>query len=177
MKNTKKNYVQFVLIAAIVILIDQVTKYLVRTNLALKEVWIPFEKFGSFFRIIHWKNTGIAFGLFQNHGWLFTAVGIVIVLAIIVVYGKVVNESLWWRISFGLELGGAIGNMLDRINPKVGYVVDFIWIGNFPVFNFADMSIVIGAIILIAELWNSENSNKNKVVIDEKNKSNSVKEQ
>ncbi len=162
MDNKKKAYRELIAIAAAIVILDQFTKYLVRTNLKLREVWAPFKSMASFFRIIHWKNTGVAFGLFQGRGWLFTIVGLIVVILIIIFYNQISQGSKFWRVALALELGGALGNLIDRINPAVGYVVDFIWIGNFPVFNFADAAIVIGAAILIIGMWNEDDKKNEK---------------
>ena len=155
-----KAYGEMLLIAAAVFFVDQYSKYLVRTNLALRESFAPIPAIGDWFRIIHWKNTGVAFGLFQGNGWILTVIGILVVLAIILFSRQVVDGPAFWRVALAMELGGALGNLADRLNPELGYVVDFIWIGNFPVFNLADSAIVLGAIILAIGLWRQERQEK-----------------
>ncbi len=155
-----KAYLEMFAISGIIVVLDQFTKYLVRTNLQLRETWMPWEWLEPYARIIHWKNTGVAFGLFQGRGWLFTLIGLMVVLVILVFFRKTIDSNFYWRLAIAAQLGGAIGNLIDRINPNVGYVVDFIWIGNFPVFNFADMGIVIGAIILIIGTWTADEEAK-----------------
>ena len=155
-----KAYGKLGFIALVVVLIDQATKLLVRTNLAITETWMPVDWLEPYVRFIHWKNTGVAFGLFQGSGWIFTIVGLVLILLVILFYKQVWLGEGFWQVALGLELGGALGNFLDRINPQVGYVVDFIWVGNFPVFNLADAAIVIGAIILIISIWNEDSDQK-----------------
>lgn len=160
MSKNFKTYLEMFTISGIIIVLDQFTKYLVRTNLQLRETWMPWEWLEPYARIIHWKNTGVAFGLFQGRGWLFTLLGLMVVLVILVFFRKTVESNLYWRLAIAAQLGGAIGNMIDRINPRVGYVVDFIWIGNLPVFNLADTGIVIGAIILIIGTWTADEKDK-----------------
>lgn len=142
-------YLEMLIIAAVVFAVDQLSKYWIQTHLALRETITPIPAIGSWFRIIHWKNTGIAFGLFQGNGWILTIIGIVVVIGIIIFSRQVVDGPAYWRVALALELGGALGNLADRLNPELGYVVDFIWIGDFPVFNLADSAIVIGAFVLI----------------------------
>ena len=156
MSKRSSTYLKILLIAVIVIVLDQLTKLLVRTNLAIRETWMPIDWLEPYFRFIHWKNTGVAFGLFPGMGWIFTLIGLIVILLIIFLYKPVVYGSKFWPVALGLQLGGAIGNLLDRINPDVGYVVDFIWIGNFPVFNLADMAIVFGALIMLIGIWRSD---------------------
>jgi signal peptidase II len=160
-KNRSERYLQILIIALVVIILDQASKLIVRANLAIRETWMPIEWLAPYFRIIHWKNTGVAFGLFPGMGWILTSIGLVVILLIILFYKPVIYGSKYWPIALGLQLGGAIGNLLDRINPQVGYVVDFIWIGNFPVFNLADVSIVVGAIVMMFGIWTEGESLEN----------------
>ena len=155
-------YFEMLLIAAAVFAADQLSKYWIRTHLELRETITPIPALGDFFRIIHWKNTGVAFGLFQGNGWILTCIGIVIVIGIIIFSTQVVDGPSFWRVAMAMELGGALGNLADRLNPELGYVVDFIWIGNFPVFNLADSAIVIGAIIMVIGMWQQEKDDKRK---------------
>lgn len=156
MNKRAKAYLRLFSITICVIFADQLTKWLVRTNLQIRETWMPISWLEPYFRIIHWKNTGVAFGLFQGMGWILTALGLVVILFIIFFYKPVVSGPTFWQIALGLQLGGAIGNLLDRINPDVGYVVDFIWVGNFPVFNLADCAIVCGAVVMLIGIWYTE---------------------
>jgi len=154
--NKLKTYAEMLVIAAAVFAVDQLSKYWIRTHLSLRETITPFPAIGSFFRIVHWKNTGIAFGLFQGNGWILTTIGIIIVIGIIIYSSQAAGGPAYWRIALAMELGGALGNLADRLNPELGYVVDFIWVGNFPVFNLADAAIVIGAFILVIGMWTQE---------------------
>ena len=162
MNKRGKVYLKLFSIAIGVIFIDQLTKWFVRTNLNIRETWMPISWLEPYFRFIHWKNTGVAFGLFQGMGWILTSLGLAVILIIIFFYKPVFNGPAFWQIALGLQLGGAIGNLLDRINPNVGYVVDFIWIGNFPVFNLADFAIVAGAIVMLIGIWYTEERTEKK---------------
>ncbi len=155
-----KAYTEMLIIAAIVFVLDQASKFWIRTHLVLRETITPIPAIGSWFRIIHWKNTGVAFGLFQGSGWVLTVVGIIVVIGIIIYSSQITEGPAFWRVALGLELGGALGNLADRLNPALGYVVDFIWIGNFPVFNLADSAIVIGAFVLVIGMWRQERENQ-----------------
>ncbi len=155
-----KTYAGMLITAALVFGLDQWTKLWIRTHLALRESITPIPALGNFFRIIHWKNTGIAFGLFQGNGWILTTVGIVIVIGIILFSAQTADGPAFWHVAMAMELGGALGNLADRINPELGYVVDFIWIGDFPVFNLADTAIVIGAFVLVIGMWHQEKCEK-----------------
>lgn len=155
-----KKYLGMFVIAALVFALDQGSKLWIRRHLALRETITPIPELENFFRIIHWKNTGIAFGLFQGNGWILTTVGIIIVIGIILFSSQVIHGPAFWRVAMAMELGGALGNLADRINPELGYVVDFIWVGDFPVFNLADAAIVIGAFILVIGMWRQEDREK-----------------
>jgi signal peptidase II len=105
-------------------------------------------------RIVHWNNTGAAFGIFQSGGMVFTVVAFVVAAAIIYYYPRIPSGQLPLRLALGLQLGGAVGNLIDRLTN--GTVTDFISIGSFPVFNLADASISTGVAILVAAMWIEE---------------------
>lgn len=133
-------------IAATVILLDQYTKGLVEANLPLYQSWAPIPAIASFFRITHATNTGAAFGLFQGGGWLFGILATIVALAIIY-YSLTLSYGFnLLRIALGLQLGGAVGNLFDRI--QLGHVTDFLDFGPWPIFNLADTAIVSGVVLL-----------------------------
>jgi len=133
-------------LAAVIIFVDQYTKHLVRTQLALNESWSPFLWLAPFARILHINNTGAAFGLFKSGGLLFTVIA-VIVAAVIIFYAWRLPDGHWWiRIALGMQLGGAIGNLIDRL--MFGTVTDFVSVGTFAIFNVADASISLGVALL-----------------------------
>ena len=133
-----------VLIAAIGIVfsLDQITKAVVRHSLLLNES-VPRE---GVVRITHISNEGSAFGLFPDQT-LFLILGSFVGIAILLlVYCNYSLPSLPLRLALGMQLGGAVGNLVDRL--RMGKVTDFIDLGFWPVFNIADSSIVIGLVIL-----------------------------
>ncbi len=139
------------LIALFVFALDQLSKYWVSTALAVGQSWMPIRELEPFIRVTHVQNSGAAFGMFPAAGNLFLVVAVVVVLGIVRYYrSRLHSAPLWVRLSLGLMLGGALGNMLDRI--RFGYVVDFIDLGWWPVFNVADSSIVVGVSMLAAYL-------------------------
>ncbi len=127
-----------------VLAIDQLTKYLVRTNLRVGESW-PGE---GIFRITHGLNTGTAFGLFPNQTLLLIIASFIAIGFLFYFYRTHALPSRLLRLAIGLQLGGAFGNLLDRL--RTGAVVDFIGLGWWPIFNLADSSIVIGMSLLVA---------------------------
>lgn len=141
-------------VAGLVILIDQYTKYLVRANLAVGEQWMPIEGLAPYFRLIHIENNGAAFGIFQSGGTIFTVVAI-IVSAVIIYYAMRLGEGQWLlRFVLGLQLGGAIGNLIDRlVNGPVTDFFNLLGFLNTPIFNVADLSITTGVIVLVLLMW------------------------
>ena len=127
---------------ALVFGLDQVTKALVRANLFLGES-TPRD---GLLRITHTSNTGSAFGLFPDQTMFLIIASLVAIGVLLFVYKKQPFSGFPLRLSLGMQLGGAAGNLFDRV--RVGYVTDFIDIGPWPVFNIADSAIVIGILIL-----------------------------
>ena len=133
----------FFLVAAIVMGLDQMSKYLVRTNMALGES-IPEH---GFFRFTYGTNAGGVFGFFTNQTFLITVAAIISVVVIILYSRHKMAQSMLVKVSLGLILGGSIGNLIDRI--RFGAVTDFIDVGAWPVFNLADSAIDVGVVLLI----------------------------
>ena len=133
-------------IAAVTLLIDQFTKYLAATYLATIVVWAPIPSLAHVFTFTYTTNTGVAFGLFKDLGPIFVGVAVVVIAAIVIYQREIPQEAWLVRVALGLQLGGAAGNLVDRL--RVGHVIDFIHFHFWPVFNVADMSIVGGVILL-----------------------------
>jgi len=136
-------------IALVVILVDQATKFIIRQNLALGQAWLPFAP-SEFFRFVYWQNTGAAFGIFQDGNMVLKVLTSVIILFILFYYQRIPYEQKFVRICLAIMLGGALGNLIDRFN--FGYVLDFIAVGSFPVFNVADSCVTVGVGLLILAL-------------------------
>jgi signal peptidase II len=149
-----RDYLFLFSVSGLIVLLDQFSKSTVRARLPLNERWAPFDFMGDYIRIVHWKNTGAAFGIFQNLGLVFTILAIVVSIAIIYYFPRVPREDWTFRLALALQLGGAVGNLLDRI--FAGEVTDFISVGSFPVFNIADASIFIGVLLLIYGMWQKD---------------------
>ena len=143
-----------------VIALDQWTKWLVRTNLPFEGTWLPkwLNWLAPYARIVHWNNSGAAFGSFQNGNSVFTVLAIIVIAAILYYFPRVDIQDWTLRLAMGLQLGGAAGNLIDRL--MMGKVTDFISIGEFPVFNVADSAISIGVAVLILGVWMKEQSDK-----------------
>ena len=132
--------------ALVALIADQVSKYLIRENMAIGESW-PRE---GFFRLTHGTNTGSAFGLFQDQTTILTIASLFAIGFIIYFYHSHSDRAWLTRLTVGLLLGGAVGNLIDRV--FAGRVTDFIDVGPWPIFNLADSSITVGITLLIASL-------------------------
>jgi signal peptidase II len=131
--------------ALVVFVADRVTKaYIVRTVVPQEGDTIPLA--GGIVSITHVHNTGVAFGLFTNKNLLFALLALLVLAIIINFYRYLPGDLLWLRISLGLQIGGAVGNLLDRATQ--GFVTDFIDFHFWPVFNVADSSVCIGVVML-----------------------------
>lgn len=102
----------------------------------------------GFFRLTYATNTGSAFGLFPNQSFALIIASFFAIGILVLFYGSHARHNAWVRLSIGLQLGGAVGNLTDRILR--GSVVDFVDVGPWPVFNVADSAIVAGLILLLA---------------------------
>ena len=142
------------IIAALTLVIDQYTKYLAVTYLATIVVWAPIPSLAHIFTFTYTTNTGVAFGLFKDLGPIFVGVAVVVIAAIVIYQREVPQEAWLVRVALGLQLGGAAGNLVDRLHE--GHVIDFIHFHFWPVFNVADMSIVGGVILLAFTMLREE---------------------
>lgn len=149
--------------ALLVIIIDQISKAIIIANLELYENWIPIPALARVFEITHTRNTGAAFGMFKSASNIFLIVAL-IASGVILYYYRQIKGGAWLiRFSMGMQMGGAIGNALDRVTR--GYVVDFIHVFyephfDYPVFNVADSCIVIGVMLLVFLLWREDRKEK-----------------
>ena len=172
MKKVLRDYLFLFPISGTIILLDQITKALVRTNLAQGEAWSPWTWLMPYARIVHWYNTGVAFGMLQGQNLIFTILAVVIAAAIFYYYPKFSKEDWLLRLALALQFGGAIGNLIDRIT--LGHVTDFISLGNFAVFNIADASITVGVFVMILGIWwkdRQETGNTDQLIKDDSGQS------
>ncbi|MCK9246298.1 MAG: signal peptidase II [Anaerolineaceae bacterium] len=157
-KRIFRHYLLLIAIALLVIVLDQWSKGLIRQNLTLGQETYPIPFLAPFFRFTYWQNTGAAFGMFQNANIPLLILAVIIAGAVIWYYHRAVNEPLLYRLSLGLILGGALGNMIDRV--QLGFVTDFIAVGRFPVFNVADSSVTVGVALMLLGLLLQEHKQK-----------------
>jgi signal peptidase II len=137
-------------IALIVLIGDQASKAWVIENIpanTTREI-IPLLK--DIFVLTHITNSGAAFGLFPQLGLVFTFVALAVSLVIVAYYRSIPAGQWLVRVSLGLQLGGAIGNLIDRL--RFGYVTDMLYVRFWPVFNIADSAIVCGVGLLMLHM-------------------------
>jgi len=147
-----KEYFPLLAVASLVVALDQWTKWWVRTNIPSSGSWQPqwLAELGWPARIVHWYNTGAAFGIFQEGNRVFIVMALAVILGILYYYPRLAADDLIMPLAAGLYLGGVIGNLIDRI--MLGKVTDFISIGTFAIFNVADSSINIAVALLLLSL-------------------------
>lgn len=133
----------FILVSIFTILLDQISKYVIDRSLNLYET-IPIIQ--NFLHITYVKNTGAAFSILQGKTLFFSVISIFIIGFIIYIVFKTPVTKRSHRLVFSMIVGGAIGNLIDRM--RFGYVIDFIDFRIWPVFNIADCAIVIGVFFL-----------------------------
>jgi signal peptidase II len=152
-KKLFRDYGGIVTIAAVIIALDQWTKWLVRTYIPAGESWLPDSLMwlSPYARIVHWYNRGAAFGMFQQGNMVFTVLAFIVIAAILYYYPRISRAEWALRLALSLQLGGAAGNLIDRLT--IGHVTDFISVGRFPVFNIADSSITLGCVVLLLGVW------------------------
>jgi signal peptidase II len=155
-----REYSVLIGVAGAIVAFDQWTKWLVRTHLPFQASWLPswLSWLSPYARIVHWNNSGAAFGSFQSGNSVFTILAMVVIAAILYYYPKVEAGDWTLRLAMGLQLGGAAGNLVDRL--RMSRVTDFISIGSFPVFNVADSAISVGVVVLLLGVWIKERSAK-----------------
>ncbi len=150
---------------AFIVLLDQISKYIIKSSMYLYE---SIEFIGNFFRITYIENPGMAFGIQMENKFLFTFLSIAAAVIVLVYLIRLPNERLLFRFSLAMIMGGAIGNLIDRI--FFGRVVDFLDVEFFdisipafnflfinfpgyaltrwPVFNVADSAVTCGMILI-----------------------------
>jgi signal peptidase II len=137
-------YVVLIIISACVVALDQLTKWLIYFNLPIGEVAFGID---GLFEITHIRNDGMAFGLLDEHRWIFIVASIIGICVISVYLFRFSSDNRFTKIGLALVIGGGLGNMVDRI--VLGEVVDMIHVTIFNdffpyVFNVADSCVCVG---------------------------------
>ena len=138
----------FAVVAVLVLVLDQVSKYLIVAHLADRA---PIRLLGGLLTITYTRNAGAAFSLGTGFTFIFTAVALAVIVVIIRTARRL--YSVAWAIALGALLGGAVGNLMDRLfrapGPGRGHVVDWIQLPHFAVFNLADSAITCAAVGMV----------------------------
>lgn len=141
-----------IIITIVLVLLDIISKLLIKNYL---ELYQSIKVINNFLNITYVRNTGAAWSLFNDMSFMVLGISMIIILGIILYIYKHRPYNINEKISYSLILGGAIGNFIDRV--LYGYVVDFIDIKifsyDYPIFNLADVFIVLGVIILMIDIW------------------------
>ena len=144
----KNKYIIVFSTALIIVLIDQITKFLIKANFQLGQS-LPLIK--NIFHLTYIHNFGAGFGILQQKEWILIFISIIVIGAIFYYFDRIKDKELLLQVLVGLILGGTIGNLIDRV--AYGFVVDFLDFRIWPVFNVADSFVTIGVIGLIIYLW------------------------
>lgn len=138
----------YLLIAALVVVIDQIIKYFV--CLYLKPIGST-TAIPHLLDLVYVENRGVAFGMFKDMRWLFVALTSIVIVVFIIMLIKNYSKSKLFSVSAALIIGGGIGNLIDRL--LLGYVVDYLQLSFFsPVCNFADYCISVGTVLFVIYL-------------------------
>jgi signal peptidase II len=162
MNSLTRRWLFLLVVAGVVLALDQFTKNAVINNLMLGESQrlIPFLY--PFFQVTRSENNGAAFGFLPQAGDIFLIIALVVVVIMVIFYPRVPEKARLTRFALGLIVGGALGNAFDRINH--GAVIDFIHytipgiVSN--VSNLADHAIVIGVLVIVLQSWRTEPENQ-----------------
>ncbi|MGG3560092.1 signal peptidase II [Neobacillus rhizosphaerae] len=152
----------YYLIALFVILLDQITKWLIVSKMNLGDS-IPI--IDNILYITSHRNRGAAWGILQGQMWLFYVITIIVIVAIMYYMHKAAKGKWLLGVSLALMLGGAIGNFIDRVVRKevVDFIHTYIFTYNFPVFNIADSALVVGVVVLMIQMLREERESKEKL--------------
>jgi len=159
------DYLLLLVGAGTIIALDTWTKTLVDRNIPIGGAWLPdsLAHYLAYFRVTHFHNTGTAFSMFagtERINLIISILAFVVSVIIVAIFPRIDRRERLLRAAVILQLGGAIGNLISRL--QYGYVLDFISIGNFAVFNIADASLVTGASLMVLAVLLEEIRGKKK---------------
>ena len=166
MKQKLSSYLFLFSIAGVIVALDQWTKWLVRENIPFTGSWLPqgMDWLSPYARIVHWENSGAAFGIFQSGSAVFATLAFIVIGAILYFYPQVDPKDWGMRIAMSVQFAGASGNLIDRLT-RGGKVTDFVSVGTFPVWNVADASITLGVVVLLLDVWIKERREKKQLSV------------
>lgn len=156
MTRARRNDVVMVAAGVLLVALDQLTKRWITEYFTTHDANTPIPILGHVLELLYTRNTGVAFSILEGQAVLFVFIAIAIAVISYLYWRMRETGSLLMKLTFGLILGGAVGNLIDRVTH--GYVVDFVHfqipgIFNFAVFNLADSGITVGVLVLASLLW------------------------
>lgn len=159
MSSARRNDLVMVAVGALIVFLDQLTKNWVVGYFGTVAPKPPVPILGSVLELLYTPNTGVAFSLFEGQSIKFIFIAIAIAVIGVLYWRTRETGGLLLKLTFGMILGGAAGNLIDRFTR--GYVVDFIHfqiphVFDWPVFNVADCGISVGVVVLAYLLWRNE---------------------
>lgn len=144
----KNKYITIFSIALVVVLIDQIAKFLIKTSFQLNQ---SLPLINNFFHLTYIHNFGAGFGILQQQRFILIFISLIVVGVILFYLDRIKDKESLLQVFVGFALGGTIGNLIDRV--AYGFVIDFLDLRIWPIFNFADTFVSIGAIGLVIYLW------------------------
>lgn len=138
--------------ATVVIAVDQLSKWVI-VRLLVEDGWGRFELGTSWLALIYVENRGAAFGILQGYSDYLLPLAVILVIGITVMFSRLSGSSPLLPFATGLIVGGAIGNIIDRV--RLGFVIDFVAVGPWPKFNLADSAISVGVVLMVWAILSS----------------------
>lgn len=142
---------RYFLIAGSVLLLDQFVKSVIQQKM---QEGLSIPVLPGIFHITYILNPGAAFGLFEEQQWLFILVAVLLVLGVAVLFRQLLQQPPVMRFGAALLVGGALGNLMDRI--RLGKVVDFLDFRIWPIFNVADIAICVGVGLILLAMFKEQ---------------------
>jgi len=156
----------FLAVAGLVVILDQISKEIVRQTLAVGQRWPGAESpLSRWFTVTHVGNTGVSFGMAQGRSEVLSLLSLGIIVVLLWYRRQVPPGARWLNVALGLLVGGALGNLVDRL--RIGHVTDFLDFQFWPVFNVADSAIFLGVCLLTWHLWRDDRRPKERAPGDE----------
>jgi len=149
-RDTQVVWLNVVILLLSTLALDQWSKRLIIDWLGQDSASHRWELTGKYLAFEYVENTGAAFGLFAGRTWLLSALALCVASTFFFLFRSAVRRDSLLRAALGLLLGGAAGNVLDRI--RMGHVTDFVAVGNWPKFNLADSAITLGIALITASM-------------------------
>lgn len=161
-KQTLGRWIWVPLVMALILLVDQTSKAWIERTVPFGGSYAPFPALDPYFMLVHWGNTGAAFGLLRGMGGAFAMAALIVIVLLLIFSRQIPLDNWGVRLCLAMILGGAIGNQIDRL--RVGHVTDFLLfqaplgdrMAQFPAFNVADSCITIGVILMALLLFRAE---------------------